>query len=387
MPDAYLDHAATTPLRPEAIAALDACRGEVFGNPSGSHRWARAARRALDDARDVVAEVVGARPGEVVFTSGGTEADNLAVAGVLDAAGGSARCSAVEHPAVLRPVAACGGATIPVDRHGCLDLAALEAALSASGDVSLVSVMAANNEVGTIQPVAEVVDLVARCSPGTVVHTDAVAAAPWLDLAPHVATAHLVSLSGHKVGGPQGIGALVVRDGTPLAPTLRGGGQERERRAGTPDVAGAVAFAAALAATARDRAETVARVEGLRRRLVAGLVAAVPDVELISPAEPERRTPGTVLACFAGLDREALVFLLDQAGVAASWGSSCSSGAAEPSHVLAAMGVDPALAAGALRLSLGWCSTEADVDAVLATLPDAVARARGSAVPAEVPGR
>lgn len=379
MPDTYLDHAATTPLRPEAVAAMAPLLGEVFGNPSGSHRRAREARRLLDDARDVVADVVGARPGEVVFTSGGTEADNLAVAGVAEASAGRVVCSATEHHAVLAPVAARRGDLLVVGADGRVDLAALAQELSADRSVSLLSVMTANNEVGTIQPIAEIVELVAHLSPATVVHTDAVAAAPWLDLREHAGPAHLVSVSAHKVGGPQGIGALVVREGTPLAAQLLGGGQERERRAGTPNLAGAVGFAAALAATARDRVATVARVESLRGRLVAGLMAAVPDVVLVSPMEPEHRTPGTVLACFPGVEREALVFLLDQAGVAASWGSSCSSGASEPSHVLTAMGAPPALARGALRLSLGWCSTDADVDHVLAVLPGAVAQARGAA--------
>ena len=378
MPDAYLDHAATTPMRPEAVAAMAPLLGEVFGNPSGSHRWAREARRLLDDARDVVASVVGAEPGEVVFTSGGTEADNLAVRGVAQASGGRVLCSATEHHAVLAPTRAFGGDLLEVAADGRVDLAALERELSADRSVGLVSVMTVNNEVGTIQPIAEIVDLVAHLSPATAVHTDAVAAAPWLDLAHHAGPAHLVSISGHKVGGPQGIGALVVRNGTPLAPLLLGGGQERERRAGTPNVAGAVGLAAALAATARDRGATVARIEGLRRRLVDGLAVSASDVVIVSPDEVGLRTPGTVLACFPDLDREVLVFLLDQAGVAASWGSSCSSGASEPSHVVAAMGVAPELARGALRLSLGWCSTEADVDAVLAVLPEVVVRARGA---------
>lgn len=386
VPDAYLDHAASTPLRPEVVAAMAALREEVLGNPSGSHRWARRARRLLDDARDVVADAVGARPGEVVFTSGGTEADNLAVAGVLDAAGGSVLCSAVEHPAVARPAAARGGATVGVDTEGCLDLAALESALRLDPTVSLVSVMAVNNEVGTRQPVAEVAALVAALAPGAVVHTDAVAAAAWTHLPDAVGAAHLVSLSAHKVGGPPGTGALVVRDGTPLAPVLRGGGQERERRSGTPDVVGAVGFAAALAATVADLDRTVERVEGLRRRLVAGILASVPGAVVLGPPDPSDRTPGTVLGCFEGADREALVFLLDEAGIGASWGSSCASGAAEPSPVLAAMGVAPEVASGALRLSLGWCSTGADIDAVLGALPGVVARARGVVAPAGVSG-
>jgi len=379
MPGAYLDHAATTPMRPEALAALAEASAEVFANPSGSHAAARRARRALDDARDVVADVVGAHPAEVVFTSGGTEADNLAVTGVARASAGRVLCSAVEHHAVLSPTEVAGGSTVAVRADGALDLGALERALATGAPVALLSVMTANNETGALTALDPVADVVARCSPHTVIHTDAVAAAPWLHLPEHTGRAHLVSVSGHKVGGPKGIGALVVRSGTPLAPILVGGGQEQERRGGTPNVAGAVAFAAALAAAVRGRAQTVARVEALRTRLVTGLVAAVPDAVVVSPSEPGRRTAGTVMVCFSGVDREALLFSLDQAEVAASWGASCSSGATAPSHVLAAMGVAPDLAAGALRLSLGWCSTDADVDHVLAVLPDVVARLRAGA--------
>ncbi|MCU1498350.1 MAG: putative cysteine desulfurase [Acidimicrobiales bacterium] len=387
MSGAYLDHAATTPLRPEAVAAMDRVRGEVFGNPSGSHRWARDARRLLDDARDVVAEAVGAHPTEVVFTSGGTEADNLAITGVLAARGGRALCSAVEHHAVLEPVRAGGGRTVAVDRLGRVDLEALAVALdeaSTSEPVSVVSVMLANNELGTVQSLAPLRAILDERCPSAVFHTDAVAAAPWLDLTVHAAAADLVSLSAHKLGGPQGIGALVVRRGTPLAPLLRGGGQEHERRSGTPNVAGAVGFAAALAATVAERSATVARVERLRSRLVDGL-AAVPDAVVTSPVHAADRTPATIQLCFPGVEREALLFLLDQAGVGASWGASCSSGATEVSHVLAALGVAAELATGALRLSLGWSSTDADVDAALVAVPAAVAQLRGPGHIAAIP--
>ena len=378
MPDAYLDHAATTPMRPEAVDAMAPLLGQVFGNPSGSHRWAREARRHLDDARDRVAEIVGAKPAEIVFTSGGTEADNLAITGVLAATGGLAACSAVEHHAVLEPVHASGGVTVAVDSLGRLDLDVLAALLGAGRPVAVVSAMVANNELGTVQSIDAIAELIERLSPGTVLHTDAVAAAPWLDLSRHTAAANMVSLSGHKLGGPKGIGVLVVRTGTPLVPLFRGGGQEQERRSGTPDVAGAVGFAAALTANAAARRATGAQVEALRQRLARGLLAAVPDAVMLSPANAADRTPGTLHLCIPGVDREALLFLLDQAGVGASWGSSCSSGATERSHVMAAIGVPDALAAGALRLSLGWCSTDADVDAALVAVPDAVAQLRAS---------
>ncbi|MCB0971552.1 MAG: aminotransferase class V-fold PLP-dependent enzyme [Acidimicrobiales bacterium] len=231
MPQAYLDHAASTPLRPEARAALDDALGLV-GNPSGQHRWAREARRRLDDARDQVAEVLGVTPGSVVFTSGGTEADNLAVTGVVAATGGVPLCTAVEHHAVLDPVHAAGGTTIEVDAAGVVDLVALEATLRARPEVALVAVMAANNEVGTCQPLDAVAEVVAAARPGRphglVLHSDAVAAAAWTDLAAVARAADLVALSGHKVGGPKGIGVLAVRPGVALAPLVRGGGQERE---------------------------------------------------------------------------------------------------------------------------------------------------------------
>ena len=367
-------------MRPVAVAAMAEVMTGPFGNPSGSHRWARQARRLLDDARDVVADAVGAQPAEVVFTSGGTEADNLAVLGAVGARGGRALCSAVEHRAVLEPVRASGGETVAVDHQGRLDLPALAEALDGTSPVSVVSAMVANNELGTVQSIEAVAEVVRAVSPDTLVHTDAVAGAPWLDLTVATAAADLVSLSAHKVGGPKGTGALMVRGGTRLAPLLRGGGQEQERRSGTPDVAGAVGFAAALSATVDERAATATRVEALRHRLVAGLAGAVPGLVVVSPSGRGDRTPGTALVCIPGVEREALLFLLDEAGVGASWGSSCASGATEPSHVLGAIGVDPDLAAGALRLSLGWCSTEADVDAALRAVPAAVTRLRSSSV-------
>ncbi|MBX3312904.1 MAG: cysteine desulfurase [Actinobacteria bacterium] len=378
MPDAYLDHAATTPMRPEALAAMVPVLQDGFGNPSGAHRWAREARRMLDDARDVVAAAVGAEPSEVVFTSGGTEADNLAVAGVTEATGRRPLCSAVEHHAVLRAIEAVGGTTVPVHPDGSLDLDALRAQLH-EAPVGLVSVMLANNETGIVADLDAVGAVLAEVTPGAVLHTDAVAAAPWLDLPDRCRPAALVTLSGHKVGGPKGIGALVVRAGTPLVARQVGGGQERERRSGTPDVAGAVGFAAALAVTVAERGATVRRVESLRDRLVAGLRATVPGLVVVSPDDPAARTAGTALVAVPGLSREALVFLLDQGGVAASWGSSCASGATEPSHVLGAMGVAPEAAEGSLRLSLGWCTTAEEVDHALAVIPAAVAQLRAAA--------
>jgi cysteine desulfurase len=372
---AYLDHAATTPLRPEARDAMLPWLGERFGNPSGDHRVARAARQAVDEARDAVAEVVGCRPGDVIFTSGGTEADNLAVRGVHAARPGPVLCSAVEHDAVRNPARLVGGATVGVDRRGVLDLDALDAALTA--DVTLVAVMTANNEIGAVQPVADAAELVRRRSPGAVLHTDAVQAAAWLDLRDVAAGAHLVAMSSHKLGGPQGVGALVARPGTPLRPLVVGGGQERELRSGTHNVAGIVGMAAALRASAVDRVASAARLARLRDRLADGLLAAVPGA-VETGVERSRRLPGTLHLCIPGIESEALLFLLDEAGVCASAASACASGAHQASHVLAAMGIGPELGAGALRLSLGWPSDDADVDHALRVIPAAVDRLRAN---------
>ena len=374
----YLDHAATTPLRPEARAAMLPWLGEAFGNPSGAHPVARRARRAVDEARDAVAAALGCRPDEVVFTSGGTEADNLAIRGVHDARPGPVACTAIEHEAVLQPVQAVGGTTVPVDRTGRVDLDALSALDPAT---TLVSVMAANNELGSVQPLAEAAAAVRERAPGAVLHTDAVQAAPWLDLATLAAPADLVSVSAHKLGGPQGVGALVARRGTPLRAQALGGGQERELRSGTHNVAGIVGFAAAIEAAGRDRDERAARVAALRDRLADGLLAAVPGaVETgVEGGDRRHRLPGTVHVCLPGVESEALLFLLDEAGVCASAASACASGAQQASHVLAAVGVPVALASGALRLSLGWTSTAADVDAALAAIPAAAARLRRTA--------
>jgi cysteine desulfurase len=380
--EVYLDHAASAPLRPEARAAMLEWLDGRYGNPSGAHRVARAARRAIDDARDAVADGLGCRPGEVIFTGGGTEADNLAVLGAHAARPGRVLCSAIEHEAVLEPVAQVGGERVPVDAGGLVDLDGLDAALGPG--TTVVSVMTANNELGTVQPIAAVADLVRRRVPEAVLHTDAVQAAPWLDLPAVAAGADLVSVSAHKLGGPQGVGALVVRSGTPLAARALGGGQERELRSGTHNVAGIVGFAAALTvARAQRRAETE-RIVWLRDRLAAGLLAAVPGAH--DTIRRDRRSddaverlPGTLHLCIPGIESEALLFLLDEQGVCASAASACASGAQQASHVLGAIGVPVELARGALRLSLGWTTTEADVDAALAVIPAAVARLREAA--------
>ncbi|MCX7620808.1 MAG: cysteine desulfurase [Acidimicrobiales bacterium] len=382
----YLDHAASTPARPEAVDAMLPYLREEYGNPSGAHGAARRARRAIDDARELVAESLGADPSGVVFTSGGTEADNLAVLGVHDRHGETIVAGATEHHAVLDCVAARSGVFVGVNELGVIDLdqlATVLTELSGRGQkVSLVSVMTVNNEVGTIQPVREVARVVRELAPEAFVHTDAVQAVPWLDLSWLGHEVDLISISAHKFGGPKGVGALVCRPGVDLAARQLGGGQERERRSGTQNVAGIVGMATALSIAQAERQATVERVGKLRDRLADGLVAAVPDA-LETGIERRADGPdrsGTVAGichfCFPGIESEALLYLMDKREVFASAASSCASGAMDPSHVLAAMGTPREIAVGSVRLSLGWTSTDADVDAALEVIPAAVERLR-----------
>ncbi len=369
-PVVYLDHAASTPVRPEVVAAMVPYLTDAYGNPSGAHAMARAARTAVDDARATLADALGCGPGDIVFTSGGTEADNTAV--FSGAARGTVVASAIEHHAVLEPVHHCGGRVVPVGNDGVVDLDALAGALD--DDVAMVSVMLANNEIGTIQPLADVVAVTRERAPHAVVHTDAVQAFPWVDVAALAATADLVSISAHKFGGPKGVGALVVREGVPFTPRQIGGGQERERRSGTQNVAGIVAMAEAARATVEDRKVVVDRVTPLRDRLADGLLATVPGTH--ETGDRARKVAGNCHVCFDGIESEALLYLLEQEGIMASAASSCASGAQDPSHVLAAVGVDRARAGGSLRLSLGATTTDDDVDRALAVIPAAVARLR-----------
>ena len=375
MDGVYLDHAASTPARPEVVEAMLPWLAEHPGNPSGSHAVARAARRAIDDARDLVAALVGAQPGEVVFTSGGTEADNLAVDGVVRSTGCLPVCSAVEHPAVLAPVADVGGIVVPTDEGGRIDLGALAEVLSSVDGIGLVSVMLANNETGVVNDLESVAALLAEAAPDAVLHTDAVQAVAWMDLTEACRSAGLVSLTGHKFGGPKGAGALVVRSGVPLAPALRGGGQERERRSGTQNVPAIVGLGEAAHLVMADRSATLQRVGALRDRLEAGLLAAVSGSHTTVPVGTPR-TPGVAHLWFDGIESESLLFLMERDGISASAGSSCASGAQEPSHVLAAMGVGRSSALGSLRLSLGHASDDGDVDHALAVIPSAVSRLR-----------
>ena len=361
----YLDHAATAPMRPEAVSAMLPFLGEQFGNPSGSHAMARAARAAIEDAREVIAHELRCDASEIVFTGGGTEADNLAVAG---AAAGRRVCSAVEHHAVLRVVEHAGGVTVPVDRDGVVDVDALANELRT--DDAIVSVMLANNETGVVQSLRDIAAAVRERAPRAVLHTDAVAAFSWLDVGALANDADMISVSAHKFGGPKGVGALMVRDGVKVDPLLLGGGQERERRSGTHNVAGIVGMAAAAAATGRDRAATVLRVGALRDRLAAAIASSTPGVVLT--AATAARTAGTLHVQVDGVESESLLIVLDDLGICASAGSACASGALEPSHVLAAMGVGNERANGALRLSLGWSTSDADIDAAIVAVPKAI---------------
>ena len=345
---AYLDNAATTPLRPEALEAMLPYLTDHFGNPSGSHAVARTAKQAIEEARDVAAWALGCRPSEVVFTGGGTEADNLAILGVEGVA--TVGCSPFEHHAVLHAVAAHPGS---------------RAQSALADDVDLYSQMLVNNETGALFDLPSVRGLL---------HTDAVAAFPWVDVAALAASADLVSVSAHKFGGPKGVGALVVRSHVKLRPIIHGGGQEADRRSGTHNVAGIVGMAAAMRATVEQRAVTVERVARLRDRLADGLLAAV--LGSIETGDRSRKVAGNCHVRFPGIESEALLVLLDEAGVCASAGSACASGAIEPSHVLMAMGVPRDEALSSVRLSLGSTTTDADVDLALKAIPDAVARLR-----------
>lgn len=383
-PPVYLDHAATTPVRPEVLEAmLPYLTAQTFGNPSSAHRFGRAARAGIEQARRQVAEAVGAEPNQVVFTSGGTEADNLGIVGAVLAARerGCSMCavvSAVEHKAVLAAAhAVChlGGSEVllPVDAGGRLELDALDAALADSPAV--VSVMWVNNETGVLQPVGEIA---ARCrGAGVVFHTDAVQALGKVPVSVTELSCTLLTLSGHKIGAPKGIGALIVRDRKAIEAIIHGGGQQFGIRPGTENVAGAVGLGRATQLAASEQSSAAERLCLLRNELAARLKAAVPD--LVVNAEGSARAPHLLSVAIRGADSEALLMHLDLAGIAASSGSACSTGAVEPSHVLVAMGIPRELALGAIRFSLGRESTREDVDRAVEVVPTVVAKVRALA--------
>ncbi|MEU2798858.1 cysteine desulfurase family protein [Streptomyces sp. NPDC007117] len=383
---AYLDHAATTPMLPEAIGAMTA-QLSVTGNASSLHAAGRRARRTVEESREALADALGARPSEVVFTSGGTEADNLAVKGLYwsrrDADPRRTRVLAgpVEHHAVLDAVdwlAEHEGADVdylPVDRQGRVHPEDLrEAILRNPDDIAMITVMWANNEIGTIMPVRELASLAAEF--GIPMHADAVQAFGQLEVDFARSGLAAMTVSGHKIGGPFGIGALLLgRDHAPV-PVLHGGGQERHVRSGTLDMPAVASFAVAGALAAERREEFARRVGSLRDELVTAVRLAVPDAVLGGDPDPAGRLPANAHFSFPGCEGDSLLLLLDAQGIACSTGSACTAGIAQPSHVLLATGTDPDLARGTLRFSLGHTSTEDDVKALAEAIGPAVERAR-----------
>ncbi|WP_405619452.1 cysteine desulfurase family protein [Streptomyces sp. NBC_00076] len=383
---AYLDHAATTPMLPEAVEALTAHVGTT-GNASSLHASGRRARRSVEEAREVLAEALGARPSEIVFTSGGTEADNLAVKGLYwsrrdaDPARTRVLASPVEHHAVLDAVHWLGeheGATIeylPVDPHGRVHPEALHEAIARNpDDVALATVMWANNEIGTVLPVRELAATAAEF--GVPLHSDAVQAFGQIPLDFAASGLAAMTVSGHKIGGPYGIGALVLgREHTPV-PVLHGGGQERHVRSGTLDVPAIASFAVAGRLAAEQREWFAREIGALRDSLIEAVRTAVPDA--ILGGDPVDRLPANAHFTFPGCEGDSLLLLLDAQGIECSTGSACTAGVAQPSHVLLATGTDPDLARGTLRFSLGHTSTEADVEAVAKVIGPVVERARAA---------
>lgn len=370
----YLDHAATTSVRPEVLEAMWPFFTQVAGNPSSVHSTGALAREALDRARISIADVIGCRPAEIIFTSGGTEADNLAVLGVaraLRSRGNHVITSQIEHHAVLHSCEALERegfrvTYLPVDREGVVDLNALEAALT--DETVLVSLMLANNEIGTIEPIEDAARLVR--SRGIVFHTDAVQAAGALDLAVDRLGVDLLSLSAHKVYGPKGVGALYVRRGTPLEPILHGGDQERGRRSGTENVPGVVGLAVALALAGSEREREAPRLTALRDQLIDGVLGSVPGTHLTGARHD--RLPGHASFYLDRVTGESVLVNLDMAGIACSSGSACRAGSTDPSHVLTAIGLSAQQGKNGLRMTLGRENTEEDVAYVLDVLPSVV---------------
>jgi cysteine desulfurase len=384
----YLDHAATTPVLPEVVDVV-AARLRMPGNPSSLHAAGRAARKVVEESRESIAAALGARPGEVVFTASGTEADNLAVKGLYwarradDHRRARILASAVEHHAVLdaaRWLADAEGAEVewlPVDRLGRVDVDALRSAIDRDpASVALVSVMWANNEVGTVQPVERIVEVARRH--GVPVHSDAVQAVGKLPVDFGGSGVDALTVSGHKLGGPAGVGALLVRRDVDVVPVLHGGGQERELRSGTIDTASVAGLALAVETATASGARAAVRLGRMRDELVAAVVAAVPDAVRNGDPAAAGALPGIANFSFPGCDGESLLLLLDAQGIECSTGSACTAGVAEPSHVLLAMGIPPHVAQGSLRFSLGHTSTPADVIALGQAIGPVVERARAA---------
>jgi cysteine sulfinate desulfinase/cysteine desulfurase-like protein len=389
--DVYLDHAATTPMLPEALAAMTEELGQL-GNPSSLHNQGRRARRVVEESREQIADAYGARPSEVVFTSGGTEADNLAVKGLYWArrqASPQRRrvgVAAAEHHAVLDSaswLAQYEGAEVcwlPVDSTGMVSAATVREFIETDPDsAAMVSVMWANNEVGTVQPVAELAAVAREYQ--VPFHSDAVQAAGQLPVSLAGSGATALTVTAHKLGGPVGAGALLLARGAAPVPVLHGGGQERDVRSGTLDTPAIRAFATAVEISRMRLGDTAKRLAALRDDLIVKVQAAVPDVILNGPPPGPHRLPGNAHFSFPGCEGDALLMLLDAKGIACSTGSACTAGVAQPSHVLLAMGADDARARGSLRFSLGYSSTQHDIDCVGAVIREVVERARRATCP------
>jgi len=377
----YLDHSATTPVDPRVVVAMAPYWSEIFGNSESSHAMGQAAASALEQARQTVADVLGCRPAEIVFTGSGTEADNLALRGLAWAARQSGRgnhlvTTSIEHYAVghtvdqLHDLFGFQVTRVPVDEYGCVDPDDVAAAIRP--DTIVVSVMYANNEVGTVQPIAEIGQICRE--QGVAFHTDAIQAAGRLPVAPEGLNADLLALSAHKFYGPKGVGLLYVRRGTPLLSTITGGAHERGRRPGTVNVAGIVGLGTALRLAEEERATETARLRRLRDRLIEGVLERIPGSRLTG--HPAQRLAHHASFAFQRVEGESVVLNLDLAGIAASSGAACAEGEPEPSFVLVALGLTPEWSIGGLRLSLGHANDEADVVRVLEVLPGIVERLR-----------
>ena len=383
----YLDHAATTPPDQRVLEAMWPVFSRDWGNPSSIYLEGQTAHRWLDEARARCARLLGAEPSEIIFTSGGTESDNAAIRGAALAQRERGRgdhivTSQVEHHAVLHTVEQLErdgfrATYLPVDSDGCVDLAALEEAVGP--ETTVLTLMAANNEVGTLQPVAEAAALAKARNPNVVVHTDAVQAAGSIDITPEVLGVDLLSMASHKLYGTKGTGLLYVRRGTPWQPQILGGTQERERRAGTENVAGAFGLAVAMELAWQERDERVAHYRRLRNRLLYELPERVPDTVVTGPTDPDRRLPNNFSCCFRNVEGESVLLGLDMVEIAASSGSACTTGSLEPSHVLTAMGIEDDLAHASLRLTVGKGNTDEQIDHVLEQLPEIVERLRALA--------
>lgn len=376
----YLDYAATTPLDPRVLEAMMPYMTEHFGNPNSIHSFGREARRAIDEAREKIAQLLNCQPSEIVFTSGGTESDNLALRGVAEAyrhKGNHIVTTAIEHHAVLRTCKALEDmgffvTYLPVDEHGLVSPEQVAEAVNER--TILVSVMHANNEIGTIEPIAEIVRAVKEKRPDTIVHTDAVQTVGHIPVDIQELGVDLLSFSAHKFYGPKGIGGLFVRKGVRLVPQITGGGQERNRRSGTENVAAIVGMAKALELAVEEMPTELPRLQTLRDELITGVLSCIPETRL--NGHPTLRLPHNANFSFRGIEGEALLLQLDLNGIAASSGSACSSGSLEPSHVLLALGLDYELAIGSLRITLGRFTTREHILRLLDLLPKVVEKLR-----------